>query len=819
MQMNYLVILRKLCDSFNSLCQDGNMKRPLASRVEFAFACFFFSVLTDSVDQVNAGMPTDASNAVNGVVTLKSDDSPVANADVYLLRSTGESFTLPTHPEKTTTDNNGHFTFEGVKPGNYRVWAETGNLVSHLRRLDGVRVSVESGKENSPLQLQLVEAARLKVVVTDKASNQPIPNAELRFRWADIPRVFKADENGVALIEGARIQKLVIEARADGYAVAVQDIAQPAAGATTDLKFSLGPGGRIRGRIVDEDGNPLKGAGVSGNVERSPAPLRLRYKKTEADGHFEFNNAPIGEEVEISASLKEYVRAIQRFVLPAGQSQVNVEVVLKRLPDEGSILVSVSDVEGNPVVGAKLKNPGTSSSMFRSGVTDKNGKCRIDRVLGIFGRRELSVRAKGFAPFVTNFKPGTKESPQTINVVLEPGHFIRGRVLLADDQPAKKVRVYYNEGEHGDLSGGRVTTDDEGRFEIDSLPKGCTFTIYSPKGYGPFADKPLQLDGDDEVVVRLEPAGIVKGTVVDADTGKPLVPYRVRIMISQDRTRDDPVTSMPTRLVEEGLVITDSSAAFQFGDYPNGCPMQLIFSAEGYEQKILTRLEARPAGEAKSTVVRLEKSDPRMYREVTGKLVDGNGKPAAAAQIRIWTSDLRQAEIDIDSFPFNWQMIQSGQLERTSQCREFFTATTDSNGQFRIPRVRKTATAEIAWWRRGMAAGRQFFSNDTFASPKIVAKAVAAATLVVEIDPAKWPTAAGISLCGQSLIYGYKRKAIEKGKTVYTFTDLPPAVYSLSVRTSGERFGGAIRNIQSLFREQVPLNAGEELNFKIPDSQ
>ncbi len=235
----------------------------------------------------------------------------------------------------------------------------------------------------------------------------------------------------------------------------------------------------------------------------------------------------------------------------------------------------------------------------------------MDDVLNSHGRYELNVTAKGFAPQRVGFQPGTREKPTPVRVQLEAGHRLRGRVLLADGKPAAKVRVYYNEGEHGNELGGRVDTDADGRFAIDSLPPDCTFTIYSPKGYAPVDDVPLPLDTDEEVVVQLEEAGVVKGHVVDDATGKTLVPYRVRIMVSPNRFPGEPATGMLTSLVEEGLVITGADGKFSFGDFPHDVPMRLIVSSEGYEEQTIDRVLTKPAAQQQPVEVRLKEAADR----------------------------------------------------------------------------------------------------------------------------------------------------------------------------------------------------------------
>ena len=101
------------------------------------------------------------------------------------------------------------------------------------------------------------------------------------------------------------------------------------------------------------------------------------------------------------------------------------------------------------------------------------------------------------------------------------GHRIRGRVQNAAGQPIAKARVFYAHGNHypdGGV-GGSATTDSEGRFGFDSLPAKPPFT-FDAKGYSEIPETFLPLDGDDEVVVTMQPQGVLRGRLVDAATAR-----------------------------------------------------------------------------------------------------------------------------------------------------------------------------------------------------------------------------------------------------------------------------------------------------------
>ena len=151
-----------------------------------------------------------------------------------------------------------------------------------------------------------------------------------------------------------------------------------------------------------------------------------------------------------------------------------VVLTLTRLPQGGSILVTVLDANQEPVAGAKLVNRAYRSDVHRAVTTDTRGQCRLDDTLTLdrAGRYELEVTAPGFVAQIVAFEPGTLDRPAPVLVQLERGHRIRGRVLLPGGKPAAKARVYYNNGENANRLGGRVETDAEGHFTADNIAAG-----------------------------------------------------------------------------------------------------------------------------------------------------------------------------------------------------------------------------------------------------------------------------------------------------------------------------------------------------------
>jgi hypothetical protein len=748
---------------------------------------------------------------VNGTVVKAADGAPVAGATVFLIRRT---VIVPSPFLQTRSDAAGRFTFEDVLPGTYRLFAESGNQISSRQRRKVEQVTVTSSEVPPPVTLRLAEGCRFRVMVKRAADNRPIANAKVGFGWADIDRHYDTDSNGVVMIEGVRSEQQVFQVRADGYAFGEKTLEATQPGTTTDLSFSLGPGGQVEGTVRDADGRPLFNVRVGANAKRHPAELHIGTSKTDGKGRFKIENVPTGETIELSVTQKDYLRKEQPVTLKPDQKVLTLDLVLERRPKGGSVLVTVTGPDGKPVANARLVNPGTNSSWRRYGRTDDRGECQLDDVYDIFGRHELGVTAKGFAPRQLTFDPGPPGKPSRLQVALETGHRIHGRVSLGAGRFAAGVRVFHNHGEHGELTGGDVRTGPDGRFEIDSLPKGCTFTVYSPKGYAPFKDQPLPLDTESEVLVTLEAASIVKGRVVDTVTRKPVVPYRIRIMMSHDRRAGEPAPGMLTQLIQEGLIITTSDGEFEFGDFPRGTPLRLMVTADGYQERAVDRVIAVPNDEFKPIEIRILKLDPATVRSVSGRLTNADRKPVAGAQVRLWTATF--APEDLSRFPFNWTMIATGQLEQNESCRQFLTTSTDESGRFRFSGVRVAFYAEIDYWGTGIAPGREpiGFPPDASQAKEFDFRAKAPARLVIEVDREAWPKAAQITISASLPTLDYQIRNLPAGESTVTFDDLPPGNFQINLQNAGHNMGGNRLAIDTLSRSQAILQSGKTVTVR-----
>jgi hypothetical protein len=417
----------------------------------------------------------------------------------------------------------------------------------------------------------------------------------------------------------------------------------------------------------------------------------------------------------------------------------------------------------------------------------------------------LIARAKGFAPRGLDFKPGTTARPNRVDVELQTGHTLRGRVVLIGGKPAASTRILFDGGPTQWSTGGETRTDSQGRFSFDSLTGNSTFTIQAPAGYSALENLTLTLDRKAETIVTLDTAGVVKGRVVDGAGGKPVVPFWLRAADSPSRHDDEPRPSMDT-WQQYGQLQMRPDGQFELNDLPPGAPLHVRIHAAGYFDQSLDRVVARSDGQFKPLEIRLRKIDPRYLRTVSGRLVSVQGKPVAGAELRLWTAEFEPA--NTTEPPFGWNSIRGGALEQAPQCRQFLVGVTGMDGEFTFREVQIAGYGQLVYWGKGIAPAREVIdlTGDRRPEIKLNLKAAAAARLVVEIDPKEFANAAIVLAIYESNSHTADQ-IINGDPTRLIFEDLP----------SGQVYVGVMDKSFSI--EVAPnspiLKSGETTTFRL----
>jgi len=416
------------------------------------------------------------------------------------------------------------------------------------------------------------------------------------------------------------------------------------------LEFRLQPGTELRGRIVDEQGQPIAGATVQVKVEveetgdglspwlttedvNSPTPT------TDADGHWLIKNAPAvrdkaGDDFEFKLQVThpEFagdtswggLQRKQGITTPALRSGSAVMKLESGVAVEGL----VTGPDGKPI--AKGLVIWDDDPYFATGENETaiapSGRYQTKHLAP--GKYPITAVAPGFAP-EQKIVEVTRDLA-ALNFQLEPGSPIQ--IQVVDDRGQAVPEAYvsirrwrgteavYNM-KHPNVpdSGIPNHANAEGLFEWTWAPKdGVSYEI-SAKG---FAEQKVTLVAKSEPhVIRLAPQRMAVGAVTDASTGKPLEEF----------------SAMPVIVFQPDFYSTQKEYAKQGRDGHYELPLEgsgdpndryrVRFEAEGYRS--LVSKESFGPNDGRATLdVALQPAKARK-----GQVVDASGNPVENATV------------------------------------------------------------------------------------------------------------------------------------------------------------------------------------------
>ncbi len=343
---------------------------------------------------------------------------------------------------------------------------------------------------------------------------------------------------------GAGRYRLTVEAR--GYArITVPGVEVPAGRDGVDLgTVVLAPGVEICGRVVDPSGLPIAGAEVlEETVWKRPPSLDggsdAPRSVSDADGFFALDGFAEGERVDLLVR-KEGWRTER---LP-GVRAPSLEPVAVVLAPWARVSGMVVDSTATPVAGARVQvatGPGLGGKASAGAVSDAEGRFVVDEVapgplrIRVFADRFPTVELTDLA-----VEPGGELAG--IEVLLESGATIEGRVLGPDGGPVAEVSIAAETAAAGDL-GGVDRSGEDGRYRITGVRPGSYTLVAEHSDYPRVVREVTIEEGTHVVDLELAAGGTeVSGRVADG-AGRPLGGVALRLARAFPWRRDRRTTS------------------------------------------------------------------------------------------------------------------------------------------------------------------------------------------------------------------------------------------------------------------------------------
>ena len=568
------------------------------------------SRITKAEDVPNETPKSEVESAgLHGQVLLGTDKSPAAGADVHILKR-GQAWRLA-NQENSETNEQGQFVFKRVEPGEYRIWATHNDWVSRQKRFKAKTVNVaKDGSVVEPIVLHLREGCVLRVRAISTITNQPLIQAQVHLTWSDIGNDFTADEHGIVTVRSLTQESWQYEVIAPGHGRIIRT-AKLQRGKKNIFDVRLPAGGTLSGVVTDENNQGMEGVGV--NLYPAGNGRPWTYVKTDEHGVYHLPHVPINTAVDLLFTRKSLVSASERKILLTEPNQIyTVNVQLKKPPLGGSVTGLVTNQQNQPIQEARAIFHTGSTGDIRKSKTDESGRFRMDDIPGRPGRMLLTIRAKGYEPENVTIMPGSQQTPQDLSIRLLPGHTIAGKVVDEAGQPISGVWVFAGGNRFPNRMGGNTHTDKEGRFSFDSLPSTLPFDFQAP-GYSSIQRKNLTGDRDDYVIV-MEEQGIIKGKLVDADSGAPIEHFNIRIRHSGDDYRGN----IPSSFGNKGVDFNSKEGLFHIDELDSGTRLMFFVKVPGYAVQVHDPVVVQGASRSEPITLKYQAKPGLLAGQVVG---------------------------------------------------------------------------------------------------------------------------------------------------------------------------------------------------------
>jgi RNA polymerase sigma-70 factor (ECF subfamily) len=511
--------------------------------------------------------------------------------------------------------------------------------------LEEAEVSLPSGEAVTiSLRRDVITGA-----VLDAETGQPLPGAVVRAG----SREAVADASGVYLLPGLGWGLHDLKASAAGHAAAPARVNHADPGESLQ-DFRLDPALEVLVSVVGEDGSPIAGARVVPSVFGSDgAYLFDDGADTDPRGQARLSGVSRLHPPSIQAHREGYRSAYGRPEAGPDPKQAELKLVLEKVQSRGRLIVGrVTDPEGRAIAGAIVEWKDGESTSYGDGVqygqwkarTDRGGNYRLE-YSDPSERCNLAVAARGRAPVIARgVRAGSAEEPAEKNFTLEPGHWLRGRVLDEESRPLEGVEVrvmaspdLLQEGVAYPAALRETKTDGQGGFELQDLPGPRAAVQLRCRCDSPIQREEITLDREADLVMK--GYGVIRGRVVDGGSGEPVAAFRVRLKGLKG--------GVSSQEWNPGLSFTSSDGSFLLKRLDRNGLFGIIVEAEGFISGELEPLEPQAEAKAEERLISLSRG-----RALEGVVVDAaTGAPLQGIQVGV--SGKKDAR-ELLSFPLGW---------------------------------------------------------------------------------------------------------------------------------------------------------------------
>lgn len=446
----------------------------------------------------------------------------------------------------------------------------------------GLSRSLHEVAEGKPLaKVQLDSGLTITGTITDE-NGSPIEGALIRSKFMNQKRSAKTGMDGTYQMKACEPGMTRVVVSAPDRAIDLQEVL--VADDMDSVDFQLKPGGKVRLKVVDPEGNPLPNAGFFVQSWRGHVDY-FEFDhvkcKTNEEGIWEWNEAPLDSfegDIYYRGDRGEFMTRSNQSILIGEKLQVF------RLAPQLYVSGKVTDAEtGEPIKKFRVI-PGLEEQSRNlapdQGFEAKDGTYRLRHFKQSYNVNFVRIEADGYdAAESRDIKPD--EGEVVVDFQLKRGTNIVSKILTPTGKPAVGASVTVGvSGSQISIENGRidksssyqsstVESNDDGQFKFPPRKKGYHLVILHDSGFahvitgntipvGLYPESNATYVGDLPSEIKLTPWGRIEGSLM---AGKEILPnQKVTIMGSGIHSYGNGVPNIWTH----NNVVTGSDGKFVF---------------------------------------------------------------------------------------------------------------------------------------------------------------------------------------------------------------------------------------------------------------
>jgi uncharacterized GH25 family protein len=399
----------------------------------------------------------------------------------------------------------------------------------------------------------------------------------------------------------------------------------------------------LSGLVRNPQGAPVSGAEVTISTANTSNLFFVNEKfdtskdmtqRTDGEGRFAFRNVEPRERYRITVKHPEYTR-YEDTSIPVGDAGTFQEPPIT-LTQGATLSGTVRDEGGNAVNDATILLDGMiyQGSIYvppdrMTGKSDREGRFTIVNVPK--GQRILTVMAQGYGTITVNGLVFDREEALTRDVTLKVGEMICGKVVDRDSgqgiPEARITAIGFSSTQQS--ARGDAVADAKGDFCLENLTPGPYNVMAVAKGFRAERNQRVET-GTNNVTLEMIREPNVSGQVVDAATNAPITAFTVRLRFFYG-------PGLPTAPSEISQTFNSANGEFTLEGVPQS-EWVVEGQAPGYAPSFSNNFTLANGKSVTGIVVRMTQGG-----SISGRVVDGAGKPIARARItthdKEWVDD------------------------------------------------------------------------------------------------------------------------------------------------------------------------------------